>query len=108
MKTDAGEVSLHVRVKDGLTDVAAAGPGAKHLKQAGGQLQAHLSKEGLVLGRFAAQATLHVASLDDGPDPFARQDPDEEDGTASAEGDEERLISGKGRSRSSRRLHVKA
>lgn len=108
VKTDAGDLSLHVRVKDGLTEVAAAGPGARYLRSAGSQLQAQLSKEGLLLGRFATQVNAQIASLDDGTGPLSRQDPDEDDGTASAEGDEQRLISGKGRSRSLRRLHVKA
>lgn len=108
LNTDAGALSLHVRIKDGLTDVVATGPAARQLHDKTPQLQAALSKEGLVLGKFAA----HLNRTPEGVsafDPLACQEPDDDDGTASAEEDDWRLISGeRKRMRPGRRLSVKA
>ncbi len=114
LQTDAGALSLHVRVKDGVADVAASGPAALRLDGKSKELTALLAKEGLMLGRFAAidphaAATLLTGTIADEGDATSCQEPDEEDGTGSADAGDKRRVSGERRRlRPPRRVHVKA
>jgi hypothetical protein len=48
----AGELALHLRVKDGVTDVRVSGAAAETLEMKPAELRAALASEGLTLGSF--------------------------------------------------------
>ncbi|MCG5054400.1 MAG: hypothetical protein KA712_15660 [Myxococcales bacterium] len=113
VKTDHGELALHLRVKDGVADVSADGQAAARLFGHGRDLEAQLAREGLSLGRFQVDVHRQAAAFASADDDRrrSRQEADEDDGTPRAEPGSERPISGEpSRSRGSRggRVHIKA
>jgi len=113
LETDSGALSLHVRVRQGVTDVSLDGQAAAQFGAHSRDLEAYLSKEGLTLGRFAiSDQRLPTGELGDGDargQNSSRQEPDENVGTENAETSSERPVSGKPpRVRTSGRVHVKA
>ena len=68
-----GELALHLRIKDGVTDVHVSGEAAASLDVRPQDLRAALASEGLTLGSFESGQSppqqSHVDSRDEGPAP---------------------------------------
>lgn len=110
--TEAGALSLHVRVRQGVADVTVDGHAAAQLGAHGRDLEAYLAKEGFTLGRFNVDDRWRdggtVSGDTEGREP-SRQGADEGDGTGHADTPTARPVSGDpARVRTSGRLHVKA
>ena len=110
--TEAGALSLHVRVRQGVADVTLDGHAAAQLGAHGRDLEAYLSKEGLTLGRFNVDDRWRdggTASGDTEDRDSSRHGADEGDGTGHADNPSVRPISGDPvRVRTNHRVHVKA
>ena len=65
----AGELALHLRVKDGVADVRVSGAGAETLDVRAQDLRAALASEGLTLGNFDSGHSSSPSSHHADPEP---------------------------------------
>jgi hypothetical protein len=71
---DLGQLSLQLRVRDGVTEIRAGGPAAPNLEQKQNELRVALASEGLSLGHFDL-AQSHSQQRQDRPDVPDRETP---------------------------------